>query len=1766
MNKTFTLSKYFLIALIITLFTQNNVKAQCNTTIAAVRDTIACGESIFLQQVGVGGASSDDFTGSTLSGLWQSVSAGWVIGGPCGSNPNGGQHLWFAQGSTVPRTATTVPVDASCGGNICFDFRQETQSPQPCDGPDLAPEGVYLQYKTAGGAWTTIHYFSPVGFPYVGWQNHCFPIPAAAQTPTTQFRWQQTTASGSSWDLWGIDNVNIATCSGFSSLWDGGSLTGYTLDTATVSPTITTTYSVLYSDSLGTSSCSDTITIYVEQPSIIASVLSSVCSGSDTLDAQATITANCEYELELWNYLPGGVSQNGWNAGGSPPQYHNVDINVNGSILSNYTMITGGQASSVSYQLPVTDGDVLEAIFTNWGNAANECMYRIYDSQGTLLITQGFPGSVPGNVTATLGNAINVSCPATATYVYSWYNITSGGVGGLNDPNVQNPLATVAVTTQFEVTASDSLNPACIAIDTVTVQPNANAITATMSSLDTLICNGDPVVLDFLLSGAAPWGLSLDVNGSIQNFSLDNFGFINGGGGPVTFNPTTTTTYSVLSLADSSGCPASVTNPAITVNVSQPPNAGGPGVATFCTSDPLTYDLSTYLTGTPDVDGVWTDPNGITTTPPAGSASFIFDPQTMVAGNYTYTVDNPPCLLDFSNVVISLIPPPNAGVSPGNQIVCANDPGVDLSTLLGTPDPDGVWTDPNGITTTPPAGSASFIFDPSTNATGNYTYTVTDPTGFCGPASSTINISINQLPTVNIGTSNNNICLGQSSNLTFTLIGAAPFNLTYSPSGGAPVNVILDAFGNDLFGNPVSVSPINTTTYSIISIQDANNCVNISNSTITINVNAPPNAGVSSNLSVCGDDISLYPLQNQLGGGQDLTGYWTVPPSTQLPNNPNFDFNPQTMIAGNYTYTVSAAPCPYATATVTVSLITPPFSGIPNPASICENAYSAANPFDLNTLLVGADPGGIWLDPSGNPIAPTIDPATYGVGVSGFTYEVFGVPPCLNSQTNVNLTINPEPIINTFTGNPLIISQGNNTNLTVDMTSGTPPFTINLSDNDTPPNNPSIVIVPPNMQGSISVSPNVIPITTYVITGISDANGCLANSNLSVNIDVEPYPVIDPFTTATATVCEGDPVSVQMVLDQGEAPVTVNYTYNGVNYSEIIGVAGQPCPILVSVPLDITNLNIGTNTITITDVTDASGTTSPINELPLPVSVTINPLPNITFTTLTPEICFESPATLDFGFLIGTPPFNIDYTINAAPQTPLVINGSGNQSYTISPDPVVGLNTYNIITVTDANGCSVNNPVSPVDIIVNPKPDLNIVVSGTNPICYGQSSELFFPVFSGTAPFNLDWIDDNGGSGTHNVDAAGNILSTGLPLPVSPLSTTTYSIISVADDKGCVSSLNESATLVVNELPIVTVTGNAEICDGDVTQLYFNFSSGSGPWTVDYTVNGNPQVLPPTINSFDSLAINPNISSVYSFNSVSDANCSNSANDVITISVNPLPEASLSGGGSLCDDGSTADIVITTLGGTPTFNVMYSIGIDNRIVSNVGYQHVISTNEQGIYSLISVTDSKGCNALNLSGTANINVNPMPIASFSAYPQPANINNPVITFENTSYNNYSNWIWNFGDLSNTTIDSTTIGKVLHAYPSDTAGSYIASLQVETDSGCIDIATQIIVIDDAFKIYIPDAFTPNNDLRNDHFLPIVAGVKKYEFIIYNRFGQRIFTTESYTDSYCVTGCNEAWDGKVQGKEEFATSGHYAYSIILTDIYGKKRRFDGTLTLIR
>lgn len=1739
MKRTFTFLRYILIFGL--FFNSLASYAQCNTNIVAIRDTIACGEELFMQQVGVGGASSDDFTGGTLSGLWQSVTSGYTIGGPCGTNPQGGSHLWFGNGSTLPRTATTVPVDASCGGDICFDFRQETQG-GTCDGPDQTNEGVYLQYKTAGGIWTTITYFNPVGFPYTGWQNHCFPIPVAAQTSTTQFRWQQTNASGTTWDFWGIDNVNIATCAGYSSIWSGGNITGYTLDTITVSPNTVTTYNLMYSNWID-DTCTANYTVYVEQPSISSSIISSPCSGSDILNAQANITANCYYTLELWNYLPGGASNPGWSVGTSPQQYHNIDVNINNSLYSNYTMTTGGNASSVSYQIPVTDGNLLNLDFTSLGNAADECMYYLYDSQSSQITQQGFPGSIPSDFTTT------VTCPATATYNYTWQNVTSGGVAGLNDPNIQNPLATVALTTQFQVTAYDSLNPQCIAIDTVTVLPNANPITATLSG-DTLICIGDPVILNLSPVGAGPFDINLVITNSSGStsatYQIDAMSLQTNGSGAITFYPTENTSYSILSLTDMTGCPASVTNPTLNVTVSTLPDAGTSTTVDFCSNDFVNYDLSSYLGGAGNF-GDWTPPGG---SPITNGLNFNFDPQNDPAGVYTYTIVNAPCPSDWASVMVNLVTPPNAGTTI-NQVYCQNALAVDLSTLLGSPDPDGVWTLPaSGGQYFPSVGTATLNYNPNIDPLGTYTYTVTDPSGICADESADVNISINALPTVAISSTNTNICQGQSTCLDFALTGVADFTIDVF-DGTNTSTYTVDANGLDMFGNCIAVSPATTTTYSVTTITDNNGCNDYPNTSVTINVNTPPNAGVSSTLNICSDDISIYPLQNELGGGQDLTGYWSVP--NPLPNNPNFDFNPQTMSAGAYTYTVAAAPCPDAVETVTINLITPPFSGIADNKDICINNYSAASPYDLNNLLIGPNMGGIWCagnTTGGAPIASFIDPNTYGVGTFQFTYEVFGTPPCANTSTTVSLTINPEPVVNTFTSNIPTVSQGSSVNLIVDMSVGSPPFTINLTDDDIPANSPSFSITPPNMNGFTSVTPNVIPVTTYSITNITDGNGCSTTSALTVPVTVDPYPVIDPFTTATSTICYGTIPSVDMTLTQGEAPVTVSYIYNGVTYNEVIGAVGQVAPISVNIPLDTANLNHGANTITIISVTDNSGVPSPTNLIPNPVVVTVNPNPIVTFTTPTPEICFNDPAILNFGFLTGTPIFSVDYTINSTPQTPLQFSAVGTQAHILNPAPAVGVNTYDMIQVTDANGCtSPLNGTAPLLITVNPTPVLDITVSGANPICVGESSALFFPVTSGTPPYNLNYLAGTTNS-TASVDAIGNILTTGATLPISPIVTTDYTLIGVTDAKGCTNTLSNSANLVVNELPFVDVSGTREICNTDITQLYFDFSAGNGPWTVNYDINGTPASVTLS-NNFDSISVSPSTTTVYTINTVDDVNCSTPITDAATITVNPLPEMLVSGGGSLCDDGSKADVIFTTTGGTPTFNIEYSVGIDNYLISNIGYQYIINTNEAGVYTVRNVTDSKGCTASQINGSATINVNPVPEASISAYPQPANITNPVIYFIDQS-ENYTSGIWDFGD-GNTA--STNFDKINHTF-GDT-GTYVVSLEVMTDSGCTAIAYQTIVIDQAFKIYIPNAFTPNNDLYNDYFFPVVEGVQEYDFRIYDRFGERVFITDDI---------NEYWDGKIYNGTKYATAGHYAYHIVIIDINGKERSYQGTVTLIR
>ena len=191
---------------------------------------------------------------------------------------------------------------------------------------------------------------------------------------------------------------------------------------------------------------------------------------------------------------------------------------------------------------------------------------------------------------------------------------------------------------------------------------------------------------------------------------------------------------------------------------------------------------------------------------------------------------------------------------------------------------------------------------------------------------------------------------------------------------------------------------------------------------------------------------------------------------------------------------------------------------------------------------------------------------------------------------------------------------------------------------------------------------------------------------------------------------------------------------------------------------------------------------------------------------------------------------------------------------------------------------------------------------------------------------------------------------------------------------------------------------------------------------------------------------------------------------------------------------------------------------------------------------------------NINGNADIIVNPVPTASFYAYPQPADVTNPVINFIDNS-TGHVNGTWDFDD--NSGLVPTNFNKISHRFSDLDSGTYYVELYIESNKGCYSTEIQKIVIDKAFIFYIPNAFTPNRDQKNDVFKPYIDGVLEYNFYIYSRGGQKIFHTEDI---------NVGWDGYINSSKNYALSGKYAYSIKITDLHGKKRNYDGSFLLIR
>jgi gliding motility-associated-like protein len=114
-----------------------------------------------------------------------------------------------------------------------------------------------------------------------------------------------------------------------------------------------------------------------------------------------------------------------------------------------------------------------------------------------------------------------------------------------------------------------------------------------------------------------------------------------------------------------------------------------------------------------------------------------------------------------------------------------------------------------------------------------------------------------------------------------------------------------------------------------------------------------------------------------------------------------------------------------------------------------------------------------------------------------------------------------------------------------------------------------------------------------------------------------------------------------------------------------------------------------------------------------------------------------------------------------------------------------------------------------------------------------------------------------------------------------------------------------------------------------------------------------------------------------------------------------------------------------------------------------------------------------------------------------------------------------------------------------------------VMVYDEAKCFDSASILVRIYKTLPVvFVPTAFTPNNDGRNDLARPIAAGISKIEYFnIYNRWGQLVFTT---------TQNGKGWDGRINGQGQSPDT--YVWVVKATDYKGLPYIQKGTITLIR
>lgn len=368
-----------------------------------------------------------------------------------------------------------------------------------------------------------------------------------------------------------------------------------------------------------------------------------------------------------------------------------------------------------------------------------------------------------------------------------------------------------------------------------------------------------------------------------------------------------------------------------------------------------------------------------------------------------------------------------------------------------------------------------------------------------------------------------------------------------------------------------------------------------------------------------------------------------------------------------------------------------------------------------------------------------------------------------------------------------------------------------------------------------------------------------------------------------------------------------------------------------------------------------------------------------------------------------------------------------------------------------------------------------------------------------------------------------NILypNSGTPL-VYPKDTTRY--IATITDNGC----SNQDTVTVNVLQFIQVDLGADsiICQSDTIKLHpvshalsyqWASSSGEQPAPVKY-----PLVRP--------------LQSTRYYVTANLGKCQ--AKDSVFLKVVPYPVAEAGADTTICF-GSRIQLNARITGSSVTWSPAVSL-LDAHAARPIAGPSA-TTNY-----IVRVTDTLGCPK---TAEDSVLVTVAPIVKANAGRDTVTLPNQPLQLQ-ASGGTYYSW------SPETGLDNPAIANPV-ATLTDAFDSIEYRVRVSDVNGCYgEDAVIVRVFKSTANIFVPSAFTPNGDGKNDILRPLGVGIAELKYFrVFNRWGQMVFSGTDF---------QKGWDGTINGIKQPA--GVYVYVTEGKDYLGKTIIRKGTAVLIR